>query len=384
MSWPAEPIGLLAGPRGRRLCFELVSPYRDHPRAESYPGLRDLRFGSEVAEAPQLAAELSDLVARADLTELAATAAEAALLQPAAEAVTAAMYWQPPDEVDQVLADPLLAGVLAPVAQAVAAAPAARWWSSPADQGRQRCVQFLSREPQQSQQPPELRGAAAKLAGWRARTIEDERDAASRPADPAAAYSGFWWSTPAHAQLVSTTRSVPGLPAVGLALVEDPMDWTEARTWPLRPRPGARVYEIHGPADWSELVARYPLEVTRSRWHDWWNVTGRAGTWLIPDFAVVAADYDGVHLTVGGYLSTAGRALPASAPDSDYSGYPGYSETDAAGDPDRAATMLAGWDPDRTFWLADVLEPAGPAARFENPGQEVLGWEPADDPAPGD
>jgi hypothetical protein len=376
MSWPAEPIGLLAGPRGRRLCFELVSPYRDDPGAEAYPGLRGLRFGPGGADPPQLAAELSDLVARTDLAELAATASEAALLEPAAEAVTAAMYWQPPDDIDQVLADPLLAGVLAPVAQAVAAAPAARWWSSPADEGHQRYVQFLSRSPEQSQQPPELNGAAAMLADWRASTIEQERDAASRPPDPAAPYSGFWWSTPTLALLVSTTRPVPGLPAVGLALVEDPMDWTEARTWPLRPRPDARLYEIRGPEDWIELVARHPLDVTRSRWHDWWKVTGRAGTWLIPDFAAVAEDYDGVHLTVGGYLSTAGRALPADAADGDPEGA-------AARDPGAAATMLAGWNPDQTFWLADVLAPAGPAARFENPGREVLGWEPADDPAPG-
>ena len=30
------------------------------------------------------------------------------------------------------------------------------------------------------------------------------------------------------------------------------------------------------------------------------GATGWAGRWLIPDFAAVAADYDAVHLSVGG------------------------------------------------------------------------------------
>jgi hypothetical protein len=76
------------------------------------------------------------------------------------------------------------------------------------------------------------------------------------------------------------------------------MGWTTAWCQPLSPRRGARVYEITGRRDWADLTARYPLEVTRSRRHDWWRVTGRAATWLIPDYAAVAADYDAIHLTV--------------------------------------------------------------------------------------
>jgi len=60
-----------------------------------------------------------------------------------------------------------------------------------------------------------------------------------------------------------------------------------------------------------------------------------------------------VHLTIGGYLTAAGRALAISA---------------------SAATMLAGWDPDKTYWLADALQAAGTPDRWEERDSELLGW----------
>ena len=109
----------------------------------------------------------------------------------------------------------------------------------------------------------------------------------------------------------------------GLAPVEDGLGWREAHCWPVEPQPGARIYEISGPDRWAELVDRYPVDVTRSRRHDWWRVTHWAGIWLIPDFAAVASGYDAVRLSVAGYLTTAGRDLPVG----------------------EARTVLAGWDP---------------------------------------
>ena len=41
--------------------------------------------------------------------------------------------------------------------------------------------------------------------------------------------------------------------------------------------------------------------------------TGRAGQWVIPDYAAAAADWDAVHVSVAGYLTTAGIAIPAGA-----------------------------------------------------------------------
>ena len=297
---------LAQGPRGRRLCHEL-------------------QRGSGAMDA-------------------------AALLAALAESVSWAKYWQEPDRQDLALAAPAARDALRPVAEAVAAAPAAAWWWAPTVLDDQHYVEWIDAGHDFS---PALTGAPAKLGAWRRDTVERERRAAGLPADPRAPWSGDWWSTPAMSGLPSTTRAAAGLGAVALALTEDSMGWPAARVWPARVGPGARVYELTGPAAWTELVRRYPLEVTRSRRHDWWRATGRAGRWLIPDYAAVAADWDGVHLAVAGYLSTAGVAWPVS------------------GD---AATVLAGWNPDQTWWLTDVLTGGGPATNWVNPDGGGPGW----------
>ena len=51
---------------------------------------------------------------------------------------------------------------------------------------------------------------------------------------------------------------------------------------------------------------------------------------MIPDWSAVARHVDGVHLSVRGYLRTAGRAIAVD---------------------EERASVLAGWDPDRTFWF---------------------------------
>jgi hypothetical protein len=276
-----------------------------------------------------------------------------ALLAGLQAAVDFAWYWQEPDDEDRGFASEAAREALRPVAEAVVAAlgaPDVRWWTAPVDRGRQRYAQFLD---QQSLPEPAPAGAAESVAAWLADTLEDERTAQDRPEDPAAPYSGRWWSTPAHSRLPVTTRALPGLGAVRLALVEDGQGWQSARCWPAGPDDGARVYEIRGPGQWAELVDRYPLDVSKSRRHDWWRVTGWAGRWLIPDYAAVAADWDAVHVTVAGYLSTAGIAIPVG---------------------DGARTMLAGWDPDATWWLTDVLSFTSLPEEWRKDDQAPLGW----------
>ena len=53
---------------------------------------------------------------------------------------------------------------------------------------------------------------------------------------------------------------------------------------------GVEVYEINGPEDWHRLCVAYPA-------HDFED--GR----LVPDWGAAAADWDGVHLSLGGLLS---------------------------------------------------------------------------------
>ena len=113
------------------------------------------------------------------------------------------------------------------------------------------------------------------------------------------------------------------------------------------------MWEIDGPGAWTDLVRRYPMDVTSARLHDWYRTTGRAGTWLVPDWSEVAADYDAVHLTVAGYLTTATRALPVDA---------------------TTATVLAGWNPDQTWWLTDILEAVSPdPERWHHPDDDPAG-----------
>jgi hypothetical protein len=296
--------------------------------------------------------ELASFVARAGPVTY--VARPGAVFTALGKSVQAAMYWQEPDPEDRALASAAVSEVLWPVAAAIAAAPETGWWTSPVDLERQRYSQFLGGDPFDE---PNLSGSAQRVAAWRTGTADREEALRAKPPEPLGAWSGHWWSDPALSGLLVTTRAQPGLGAVRLALVEDGHGWESARCWPLRPRAGARVYEVDGPAAWGALVARYPLDVTRSRRHDWWRATGLTGRWLIPDYQAVARDYDAVHVSVLGYLTTAGAALPAGADD-------------------ETLTLLAGWDPDATWWLTDSLAPAGPPETWvvDEGGQVGSSW----------
>ena len=314
---PVDAGDLLLGPRGRRLCHEYQQ------------------------------------LAGASPSSLSAAVDGRAAFQAVAEACAWAMYWQPPHRADvQLESGPGLAGIQA-AAEALASSPATSWWSSPLDAGDQHLVVFDAAES--AQEPPltGLREAVDTLEGVHAHS-ESFEDSAGRPVDWRIV-SGAWWSAPIATPGAQTARSVgqPPLP-VGLVWVEDAFEWTAATSWQVRPVSEVRVLELRGPQDWVELVGRYPLEVTgTAKRGDWWRTTGRDGRWAMPDWPAVADDWDAVHLTVAGYLTTAGRALPVD------------------GD---LATVLAGWPPDATFWLADVLSVAAGPARWLWDGDR---WNPA-------
>jgi hypothetical protein len=341
-----DPGTILAGLRGRRVCWELLTQTAGF-RWDEPP---------ESAGAARLAAALGGVVARCDVGALAVAQEPASFFSALADVVTSAMYWQEPDDRDRRLADPRVAEQLWPLAEAVGTAPAARWWSMPMDPATQHEVVFDDPDGRILPDPPD--DARAALLAWRAETLEDERRAADRPADPRAPYSGRWWSAPASSGLRSSTRSLRSTGPVALHLVEDAFSWSSARCWSLQLRPGATIFEIAGADDWAELVRRHPLAVTKSRRHDWWRATGGDLEWAIPDFEAVADDYDAVHLSVAGYLSTSGRAI-------------------RAGD---AHTVLAGWNPDQTWWLTDSPQRVDPAVGWMTTGDiEPFAWTPRPD-----
>jgi hypothetical protein len=311
---PGRAAQLLSGPRGREVCARVALQQ------------------SQDLDLPHDGYQTATLLGHLDQVDTAAIAAlrdPLDLMAALSRSVDSAMYWQEPHEENQLLDDPLIVTALEPVARALAAAPAAHWWWSPVDLEQQAISRWLDRGQAKR---PELVGVRERLERWRSDTIaEEERAAKERPAAFDANYSGSWWSTPVLADITTTSRRIGGLPAAQLELVEDSMGWTSARVAAVRIRPEAKIYEISDPADWVELVERHPLDVDRSRRHDWWRATGGTGPWQIPDWLAVSRDHDGVHLSVIAYLAGAGRALPTR----------------------HGQTVLAGFDPDLTYWLTD-------------------------------
>ncbi|MDA8297812.1 MAG: hypothetical protein M0004_14735 [Actinomycetota bacterium] len=334
MGLPAE--ALLSGPRGRRLCW-IALDEQSFERTGRYQ-LRALEYGGTERILPIL----RSVLAEADLAEYASSDDVVDLLELVANSVDSARYWQEPDEIDAALTDPELIDLLAPVAEAIARAPASTWWSSGLALGDQ----VLVERREDGAPPPRLKGAPAVLAAWKARALDDEVRLRGRDV------SGVWWSSPTGAlgseaakrfgddppALNRTTRSLPSLGAVGLLLEEDSFGTPSARCWPLRASRAPRVFEVRGEDDWRALTERYPIEVTFGRRGNWDLATGRSGRWVLADWSLVAEDYDAVHLSALAYLATSGRALSLSS---------------------GAATLIAGWNADETYWLADVPEVSG-------------------------
>lgn len=68
-----------------------------------------------------------------------------------------------------------------------------------------------------------------------------------------------------------------------------PQSWP-LQCWRMRMPEDVKVYELNGPEDWHRLCVAYPA-------HDFED--GR----LVPDWGAASADWDGVHLGLGGLLS---------------------------------------------------------------------------------
>lgn len=117
--------------------------------------------------------------------------------------------------------------------------------------------------------------------------------------------------------------------------------------------PEARVFEIHRPQDWAQLVAAHPRQ---ARPHPGWELPGtnqhhsdlaplldvpeqRAAratvdSHLVPDWESVASEYDGIHLSWAGFITSEGC----------------ITDLDNGG-----VVMLRYWFSERTLWLADIF-----------------------------
>lgn len=283
-------------------------------------------------------------------------------------AVAFAWYWQEPSGEDLLAADQDVRAALRAVAEAVVAAPGTVWWTSPVDLSDQWVVQgglpSGTAPDADDGTAPERTGEPAPapaLAGW-LRRIE-----LGKQTEPVT--SGVWWSGPSLGVLRSTRRWAAGLHPgherydqestgpLGLTFVEDTPGWEDVVATRLAVDPGARVLEVDGPDVWADLCRRYPSPVFTSP--DWHRATGRDGRWLVPDWDAVARDVDAVHLTVAGYLTTAGRVVEVG---------------------DGVASVLAGWSPDETSWFRGAQVDAGSEQRWHL--DREIGWVRTDLSAP--
>lgn len=323
---------LLAGPRGRRLCLELVAAGSSDVRgmlfhlgyaADVHAGATRLvafvgeRVDGSALDDQMSAASIDRLVQLIGATRVSIT--PAAIEEALVLSVGAARYWQPPDGWDVLAADARVTAALTAVADRVVRHPASRWWRR--DIADTQWALAFDGEPAMFDPAPDAAGR------WAAATRAEEDRARERRLTPAGqGFSGHWWSHPWGAP--HTTGELPdGLPA-GLAYVEDALGWTQAEAIPVAGT--GRIHEVRTAADWAHLCRRYPLEVTAARRHDWFRTTGRDGRWLLPEWSRVAQEWDGVHLTGWAYLTAATRAI----------------EVD-----DEYASLIGGWGPDETYWL---------------------------------
>ena len=333
--------GLLAGPRGRRTVLEIVwALSTEHSHGPVWwPGAT--------------ARATTEVLSRVPLS----VPSEQVLVRAIAHAVDAARYWQEPDRTDLLAARPEVAAVLAPWAELIEGADAPPWWSAPLDPDDQHEVRWVPHYGDGAAEGA-ITDATSELERWRAAEAEDEaRAAKERPRNPAARWSGSWWSTP-PLDLPTTTGRVPTdsetrTPA-GLVWVEDSMGWTQAQTCRMRMPADARVLEVRPAGDWAALCAEWPLPVTASRRHDWYRATGEDHEWVIPDWAGVASRWDAIHLSTSAYLACAGVPIPTG---------------------DGRASVIAGWAPHETHWLVS-LEPQGDTTQWVGSGEPGDPWAP--------
>ena len=345
-----SPDALLSGPRGRRLllAFALASDQLANPAFdessfaaavfyashERDPGRGTSRKIMRIREDGLASDDPADLPSFSDddvanrLRDVALMPVTPLRLQDAlAHAVDNARYWEPPDGEDNLAATCPMRAALQRVAEHIAQSPHVSWWSRDMVPGDQWSIQWQS-SPGFEQAPI----SEAEYRAWRDEQIEGEA-IARQQLQKFTDLSGVWWSIPILSLPRTTSSTGDGSP-VGLWFVEDRGNEDRAIDRRYIVAANARIFEIHSADDWAELCRRYPLEVTHQRQPDWYRATGRHGRWLMPDWSAVAQAYGGVHLTVGAYLAAAGTAIPVDK---------------------HAASVIAGWNPDETWWLTPAI-----------------------------
>jgi hypothetical protein len=191
-------------------------------------------------------------------------------------------------------------GDIAGIARDLLAGSAAEWWWKPLDRSRQSMV------------ADDIDAVLGQIDGLAA-------EHATRHAIGLMASTSTWLSD----DLPAAQLADPGFVA---------RRRSDTRCWSVSVRPDARVFEVRTAADYVRLCENYPVDVaTPPSWRARGVTTDHT---VLPDWAAIAADWDGVHLSVSGQL-------------------------DATGIPIRVDTRTALWleaDSEMTLWFSNVLE----------------------------
>ncbi|MGD7001320.1 hypothetical protein [Corynebacterium halotolerans] len=327
---------LLAGPRGRRVLFELLLATEPKPAPSDMGRLGQLLWqtrvdtkSDEIGVAERLAPEI--LATEIKSSPLPGTVDEQVLLQAVGRAVDAAMYWQLPDGIDRLLRREIVREALHDVAVLVADSAAAARWNDGFDHEQQVWVRLGHNWEDPAPYAAQLGADLGRLSRWREAFVTYD---AGRGGDVGKGYdtrffTGTWWSAPLQLGRHTSTK-LGEYGATGLWWQEDSFGCECAELVEIDVDFGARIFTIHGESGWVRLCRDYPLDVTEDKHSSWGPATARNGRWVMPDWRRVSHDFDAVYLTVRGYLGTAGRVVKIE---------------------DRTASMIAGWAPGDTYWL---------------------------------
>lgn len=114
--------------------------------------------------------------------------------------------------------------------------------------------------------------------------------------------------------------------------------------WRMQPAPDARVFEVDSPHAWHELCVTYPSPKTfpLADYDTLKIVALVTESYLEPDWAKVADDWDAIHLTLGGMLTSHQVAVISK----------------------HGWTYQHGWDAEQTWWLRWAFTDYTPLADY--------------------
>ncbi|WP_229669990.1 hypothetical protein [Microlunatus endophyticus] len=207
---------LLSAPRGRGLCLAIAGGVDEQVHSA----------WSQAAWQPgndRLLDNLVQLLADIDPSPIPDWTDPLAFADPMDLTVSSAMGWQEPHPEDVISRAAPVVAALGPIGEAVVSAPGARWWPTAVDLDALRYTSRFDRHDKlHPPVDPTLGDTTTRLERWRAAEMQtNQRDRRLLSADPAANYSGHWWSIPALSGLIATTRQLPRLGAIKLIWEED-------------------------------------------------------------------------------------------------------------------------------------------------------------------